>query len=226
MCFTPKSAVTKSSDLQLRHQLLDISEKLIKLGLNRGTSGNCSVRSGEHFLVTPSGVSIENMNIQNMVEMNFSGQVIDQGKPSSEWRFHHDILNVRSDVNAIIHVHSMFATTLACLHKSIPAFHYMISAAGGDSIRCAPYAIFGSQALSDNAIEALYQRKACLLANHGMIVLGHTLEDAFAISVEVETLCEQYCQILQISTPKILTVKQMHEVHEKFKSYGNWNQDI
>ena len=221
----PKSVATESSDTHLRVQLLDVSKKLVELGLNQGTSGNCSVRSGEHFLITPSGIPVEKMSIESLVKMGFTGQVIGQGKPSSEWRFHHDILAAREDVNAVIHVHSMFATTLACLNKSIPAFHYMISAAGGDSIRCAPYAIFGSQELSDNAITALLERKACLLANHGMIVLGSTLENALAITAEVEILCEQYCHTLTIGEPDILSTEQMQEVLKQFKNYGNWNQD-
>jgi len=220
---SPATVCAQPSDKDLRQQLLETSEQLVSLGLNRGTSGNGSIRSGEHFLITPSGVPVEKMSVHSMVEMDFSGQPIGSGKPSSEWRFHRDILAERKDVNAIIHVHSMFATTLACLHKPVPAFHYMVSAAGGDSIRCAPYALFGSQALSDKALAALHERKACLLANHGMIALGRDLESALAITVEVETLCEQYCQALSIGEPQILSSEQMQQVLEKFKHYGNWN---
>ncbi len=223
MYSSPAAVSAHSSKRSLCQQLLEISEQLVHLGLNRGTSGNCSVRSGKHFLITPSGIAIEKMSVQSMVEMDFSGQAVGSGKPSSEWRFHCDILAAREDANAVIHVHSMFATALACLHKSIPAFHYMILAAGGDSIRCAPYALFGSQALSNKALEALDERKACLLANHGMIVVGKDLQDALAITVEVETLCEQYCHALSIGEPQLLSSEQMQQVFEKFKHYGNWS---
>ena len=151
-----------------RENLLSIAQKLIETGLNKGTAGNASVRLKENgsdgFLVTPSGMAVEDMSAASMVQMQFDGSY-EQGKiPSSEWRFHRDILASRADINAVIHTHSMFATTLACLHKDIPPFHYMIAVVGGDTIRCAPYALFGSQALSDNALAALTDRKACLLA--------------------------------------------------------------
>lgn len=213
------------SELSLRQQLVDTSVKLVKLGLNRGTSGNVSIRLNGGFLVTPSGMPAGKMSSIDMVEMDFSGQVIGAGKPSSEWRFHRDILAARDDVNAIIHVHSMYATTLACVHKDIPPFHYMISVAGGDTIRCAPYALFGSQVLSDNALAALDDRNACLLANHGMIVLGRNIDHALSIAVEVEMLCEQYCHALKLGNPVLLTPKQMQEVHEQLKGYGNWEQN-
>lgn len=205
-----------------RSQLLEVSAKLIDLRLNQGTSGNCSVRSGKHFLITPSGFTVEEMAVDDMVEMDFSGQVIGSGKPSSEWRFHRDILAARKDIHAVVHVHSMFATSLACLRKEVPPFHYMIAVAGGDSIRCAPYALFGSQQLSDNALLALDERKACLLANHGMIALGGNLTHAVSIAMEVEILCEQYCQVLQIGKPCILSSQEMQEVIDQFKDYGSW----
>jgi L-fuculose-phosphate aldolase len=211
-------------ETQLRQQMLEVSRELVRLGLNRGTSGNVGVRCGEHFLVTPSGVPADEMSASDMVKMDFAGNVIGSGKPSSEWRFHLDILKARSDVNAVVHVHSIFATTMACLRMEIPAFHYMISVAGGDSIRCAPYALFGSQELSDVAVTALENRKACLLANHGMIAVGESLKKVLSITVEVETLCEQYWRALQIGQPFILSADEMQEVQEKFKGYGRWNQ--
>ena len=210
-----------------RQQLLKIAQKLIATGLNKGTAGNASVRYENGFLVTPSGMVVEDMTVDSMVQMAFDGSY-EQGKlPSSEWRFHRDILQSRADVNAIVHTHSMFATTLACLHKDIPPFHYMIAVTGGDTIRCAPYALFGSQALSDNALAALIDRKACLLANHGMIALGRDLDDALAVTVEVENLCEQYWRILQVShgqlgEPHILSEAEMREVFQQFKGYGKW----
>ena len=206
-----------------REQLLKIAQKLIATGLNKGTAGNASVRCEGGFLVTPSGMAVENMTAASMVKMQFDGSYEAEKIPSSEWRFHRDILQSRTDVNAIVHTHSMFATTLACLHKDIPPFHYMIAVTGGDTIRCAPYALFGSQALSDIALVALIDRKACLLANHGMIALGRDLDDALAVTVEVENLCEQYWRILQINpNPPLLTEAEMREVFQQFKGYGKW----
>lgn len=208
-------------------QLLSISQQLKCLGLNRGTSGNASVRVNNEvgqagFLITPSGVAVEKMAPADMVWMDFAGNAEDDKQPSSEWRFHLDILQHKPEANAVIHTHSMFATTLSTLRLDIPAFHYMIALAGGDSIRCAPYALFGSQQLSDNALLALQDRKACLLANHGMIAIGETLDKALGITQEVENLCEQYLRALQAGRPYILNQQQMLEVQEKFKGYGAW----
>jgi L-fuculose-phosphate aldolase len=162
------------------------------------------------------------MTADSMVKMQFDGSFAANKKPSSEWRFHRDILQSRPEINAVIHTHSMFATTLACLHKDIPPFHYMIAVTGADTIRCAPYALFGTQVLSDHALAALYHSKACLLANHGMIALGRNLEEALAVTIEVENLCEQYWRALQIGNPYILSETEMHEVFQQFKGYGKW----
>ena len=205
-----------------REQLLKIAQKLIATGLNKGTAGNASVRGEGGFLITPSGMAVEDMRAASIVKMQFDGSFEVEKIPSSEWRFHRDILASRADVNAVVHTHSMFATTLACLHKDIPPFHYMIAVVGGDTIRCAPYALFGSQALSDNALAALIDRKACLLANHGMIALGRDLDDALAVVVEVENLCEQYWRALQLGKPHILSEAEMREVFQQFKGYGKW----
>ena len=211
-----------------REQLLKIAQKLISTGLNKGTAGNASVRCEGGYLVTPSGMAAEDMTAASMVKMQFDGSFETDKIPSSEWRFHRDILRPdtatsRPEINAVIHTHSMFATTLACLHKDIPPFHYMIAVTGGDTIRCAPYALFGSQALSDNALAALIDRKACLLANHGMIALGRDLDDALAVTVEVENLCEQYWRILQLNpNPPLLSEAEMREVFQQFKGYGKW----
>ena len=205
-----------------REQLLKIAQKLIATGLNKGTAGNASVRCEGGFLVTPSGMAVEDMTPASMVKMQFDGSYELDKIPSSEWRFHRDILASRTDVNAIVHTHSMFATTLACMHKDIPPFHYMIAVVGGDTIRCAPYALFGTQALSDNALAALTDRKACLLANHGMIALGRDLDDALVVTVEVENLCEQYWRALQLGVPHILSEAEMRDVFQQFKGYGKW----
>ena len=207
-----------------REALLNSAQALQALGLNQGTSGNASVRHGDGFLITPSGIPVNEMNANSMVEMNMHGEAMSAGKPSSEWRFHRDIYQAKPEIGAVIHTHSMFATTLACLRKDIPPFHYMIAVVGGDTIRCADYALFGSQSLSNFAISALEDRRACLLANHGMIAIGKSLQQALDIALEVETLCEQYWRALQIGTPAILSAEEMNAVFNQFKDYGNWNK--
>jgi L-fuculose-phosphate aldolase len=206
----------------LRVELVATARRLSDAGLNKGTAGNVSVRAGEGFLVTPSGMPPERMTPDDMVWMDFDGNADGAREPSSEWRFHRDILQSRPEVGAVIHTHSTFATTMACLRREIPPFHYMIALAGGDSIRCAPYALFGTQQLSEGALLALEGRKACLLANHGMIALGRDLDQAFSMTVEVEALCEQYWRVLQAGEPNLLTPTEMAEVIERFKRYGAW----
>ena len=212
--------VEQGDERALRESMLHGMRRLAALGLNRGTSGNLSVCCASGFLVTPTGVAPEELQAQAMVAMDLSGRVLGPGKPSSEWRFHCDIFAARPEVGAVVHTHSRYATTLACLHREVPAFHYMVAAAGGDSIRCAPYALFGSQELSDHALRALQQRKACLLGNHGMIALGADLAAALALALEVESLCAQYWSALQLGEPQRLSAPQMQEVLEKFKGYG------
>lgn len=206
----------------ISRQMIEIAKKAENLGLNRGTSGNISSRFKKGFLVTPSGMTPGEMLPENIVEMNFSGEVSGKNTPSSEWRFHCDILAAKREVEAVVHTHSMFATVLACLAKEVPPFHYMIAIIGGDTIRCAPYALFGSQELSNYIIIALENRKACLLQNHGMVALGKNLQEALSIAIEVEILCEQYCRALQLGGPRILLENQMQDVLEKFKGYGKW----
>ncbi len=212
-----------ANEQMLREQMLAAALQLDAVGLNRGSTGNLSVRVGDQWLVTPSGIAAQDLSPQSMVHMDFNGEPTGSGKPSSEWRFHRDILVSRTDVGAIVHTHSRFATAFACLHREIPAFHYMVAIAGGDNIRCAPYALFGTQDLSDHAIEALRDRKACLLGNHGLIALGADLKKAVAVAIEVESLCEQYWTALQLGEPTILDALQMQAVHEKFKTYGQTN---
>ena len=212
---------------QQREALLRASLKLSELGLNRGTSGNASIRTVNEegqpgFLITPTGMAVEDMCVDDMVWMDFWGDFIGERKPSSEWRFHLDILQNKPDMNAVVHTHSMFATTLSTLRKGIPAFHYMVAVAGGEDIRCAPYALFGSQTLSDHALAALSNRQACLLANHGMIAIGESLEKALAIALEVETLAQQYLHALQVGEPHLLSHEEKREVIDRFKGYGSW----
>ena len=208
------------SQAKLRREIVATARRMNALGINRGKSGNVSARSAGGFLVTPSALAYESMRPDDIVAMSISGEPSGPRLPSSEWRFHRDIYQARSDVGAIVHAHSSFATTLACLGRDIPPFHYMIAVAGGKDIRCAPYATFGTQALSDHAVRALEGRSACLLANHGMIAVGASLAAALALAVEVEALAEQYWRALQIGTPNLLSDAEMEVVLYKFAAYN------
>jgi L-fuculose-phosphate aldolase len=211
------------TEQESRLALLDASRRLVELGLNRGTAGNASVRCGENILITPSALPVAEMSEEDMVLLDTEGKVLKGGKPSSEWRFHRDIIQARTEISAVLHMHSTYATTIACLRRSVPAVHYHIAIAGGDSIRCTPYSVFGEQNLSDLALEALQERKACLLGNHGMIALGKDLSDALSVALEVEFLCEIYWRTLQAGGPQILTEQQMYEVKQKFVEYKKRN---
>jgi L-fuculose-phosphate aldolase len=208
------------SELGLRQQIIATALRMNELRINRGRSGNVSARADDGFLVTPSGLPYEETRPEDIASVTLAGDASGPRQPSSEWRFHRDIYAARRDVDAIVHTHSTFATTLACLGRDIPAFHYMVAVAGGKDIRCAGYATFGTQALSDQALVALEARKACLLANHGMIAVGVSLADALALAVEVEALAEQYWRTLQTGTPNLLSDAEMEVVLEKFRSYG------
>lgn len=204
----------------LREEMVAAVKRMVALGLNRGRSGNLSARAGGRFLVTPSGIGPDDMTPADIVAMDFDGTPQGHREPSSEWRFHRDILAARPEANVVLHAHPIFATALACLRREIPAFHYMVAVAGGRVIPCAPYATFGSQALSDHAVAALRGLRACLLANHGILALGRTLEGALGLAVEVEALAEQYMQALQVGEPAILSDAEMAEVLKKFETYG------
>lgn len=205
-----------------RQTLLDGARRLVELRLNTGAAGNISVRDGEGFLITPSGLAPDRMALGDMVQLGFDGQRQGLREPSSEWRLHRDILQSRPEIGAVVHTHSMFAGTFACLRQEIPPIHYMIAVTGASHIRCAPYALFGTQQFSDAAVVALLGSKACLLANHGMVALGRDLGEALAITLEVETLCERYWRALQVGTPVQLSEPQMEAVFERFKDYGQW----
>lgn len=213
--------------LSLRCELIETALEMNRLGINQGTAGNVSVRLPGGMLITPSGVPYESLRPVDLVEVAADGAVVAPGvrRPSSEWRFHRDILAARKEVEAVVHTHAMFCTTLACLGRAIPAFHYMVAMAGGDSIRCAPYATFGTQALSDYALASLEGRDACLLANHGMIAVGCSLRRALALAVEVETLAAQYWRALQVGEPVLLDSDEMVRVLEKFRDYGAHGDD-
>ncbi len=214
---------------ELRRQLIATACRMAPANLNRGAAGNLSVRARENgedgYLITPSGMDYEVLVPEDIVFMRLDGTPDGRRKPSSEWRFHHDIYAARPEAGAILHAHSPFATSLACLRRDIPPFHYMIARFGGDTIRCAEYATFGSQALSDNALAAMRDRCACLLANHGLLVFGTTLEHMFILAVEFEALCEQYWRACQLGQPVLLSTEEMAAVLAKFASYGQQDRE-
>lgn len=214
--------MTGTADRASRIEMIDICRRMTSSGINQGTAGNLSLRQGDTFLITPSSLPYDDMQPEDIVEMDFEGTYSGPRRPSSEWRFHRDILAARDDVNVVLHCHSIYATTLACHHKTIPSFHYMTGVAGGTTIRCAKYATFGTQALSDNALEALEGRLACLLGQHGQISLGPNLEKALWLAVEVETLSRLYVQALTLGDPPILSDEEMARVLQQMKQmdYG------
>ncbi|MDI6750084.1 MAG: class II aldolase/adducin family protein [Rhodocyclaceae bacterium] len=189
-------------------------------GINRGAAGNVSARDGEGFIITPTGMAYDRCIAADMVKVGADGTAQGRRRPSSEWRFHHDIYATRPEAGAILHAHSPFATALACQELDIPPFHYMIARFGGETVRCAAYATFGTQALSDAILAALTDRRACLMAHHGMVVFGADLDETLALAIEFEALCEQYWRVLQLGAPKLLPADEMARVIEKFKSYG------
>ncbi|MCL2831041.1 MAG: class II aldolase/adducin family protein [Betaproteobacteria bacterium] len=206
-------------------------------GLTPGTAGNLSCRqhietgegSCEGFLITPSGIPYAALEPGDIVFLPFdtegeeAGKYGNRRKPSSEWRIHRDLYQSRPEAGAVLHAHSLFATALACLRGDIPPFHYMIARFGGSTVRCAPYATFGTQPLSEAALGALRDRRACLLANHGMLVFGHDCAHALDLALELETLCAQYWHARQLGTPALLDSEEMARVLEKFSSYGQQN---
>jgi L-fuculose-phosphate aldolase len=208
-------------ETDLRQRMLAVCLKMNDVGLNAGTSGNISVRlDQERCLITPSGISYDAMVPADMAILDRAGRWSGPFRPSSEWRFHRDILEARPEVGAILHTHSRHATALACRAEDLPAFHYMIAVAGGNSIRCAPYRTFGTQALSEAALKALERRKACLLAHHGMIVLERTPERALALAIEVEELCAMYLLARQAGPIQSLDEEEMAKVNRLFETYG------
>ncbi|OUV02309.1 MAG: hypothetical protein CBC42_05830 [Betaproteobacteria bacterium TMED82] len=204
-----------------RKSIVKTMRKLNDLKLNKGSSGNISLRiSLNEFLITSSGVSADLIQEENIVEMNLDGTFDSLEKPSSEWQIHRNLYRSRFDVNAIVHTHSVNAATLSCLRKHLPAFHYMVAVAGGRDIRCCDYELFGSSRLAEKVESAMLNRWACLVANHGLVSCGESLDFATYLAEEVESLCGQYLQALTIGGVHLLNDNQMDEVIEKFRSYG------
>ena len=218
-----------ASEQNLREQLVTVARRMQASGINQGTSGNLSVRIPGGMLITPSSLPYEQMQPADLVALDLSGKPLQtpepgrpQRRPSSEWRLHADVLANRPEVQAVLHCHSIHATALACHGKDIPPFHYMTAVAGGHDIRCAPYATFGTQELSDGVVVALEGRLACLMAQHGQVAVGPTLDRALALAVEVETLARIYLQALALGQPPLLSAEQMEQVRHQFRSvlYG------
>ncbi len=213
--------MTLNDEAWLRQDIIDTALKMSKGGLSPGRSGNVSCRWAKGMLITPSGMAYEDILPGDIVSVASDGTPDPKApKPSSEWQFHLAIYEARKDINAIVHCHSINATALACAHKSIPAFHYMVATAGGRDIPLTPYATFGTKKLADNVRAGLKDRQACLLANHGQIAIGSNLQSAFELAQEVETLATQYLKVLEIGEVNLLSSAEMNRVLKKFESYG------
>lgn len=194
--------------------------RLDALGLNRGSTGNVSLRCGAGMLITPTGASADSLALEDIVHVAFDGAIQGRWQPSSEWPFHRAIYARRDDVMAVVHTHSTCATALACLERPLPPFHYMVAVAGGDSVPCVPYHTYGSRALSEAVAQGLADRNACLLAHHGLVSCGASLGQAMGIAIEIEALCQTYLAALAVGEPAQLSRAEMARVIEKFKRYG------
>ncbi len=212
-------------NLEQRNQIIEYSLKLNSTNLSPLRSGNISLRGKEGdkegYLITPSGKKYETLKAEDIVFMGLNEELRDTSNqnPSSEWRFHRDIYLNKKEAQAIVHAHSPHATAVSSHRKTIPPFHYMIALAGGEDIKCADYATFGTEELSNNVIKALEKRSACLMSNHGQVAFGKNLEDAFELAQEVENICHQYTIALKLGKPKILSFEEMKKVLEKAKNY-------
>jgi L-fuculose-phosphate aldolase len=212
--------MSAGNEREKRQSIIDACRSMNALGINQGTSGNISLRHDSGLLITPTSVPYETMQPEQIVFMDLDGSFDPAQRPSSEWRFHLDILKARPEVNAVVHAHPPYSTILAIMGLEIPPIHYMIACAGGDTIRCAPYATFGTQKLSEHAVRALEDRSACLLEHHGMIAIGPSLSKAMWLAVEVETLARQYHGCLQIGTPRLLPKAEIKNVLARIAGYG------
>lgn len=205
----------------LRLRLVAAARRLVAIGISPATSGNVSARVDGGFVVTPSGIAYDSLHPDDLVFLGPDGEVGGgQREPSTEWRMHRDIYAKFPEAGGVVHVHSPFATTLACLRRPIPAFHYEVALAGGTDIPCAGYATFGTQELSDLAMAALRDRRACLLANHGALVWADSLEAAAMLAERVEFLARVYWQALQVGEPELLNMAEMDHAGAKFERYG------
>ncbi len=213
-----------NDDTRLRDSAVQAVRRLDALGMNRGSTGNLSLRCAHDgrpgMLITPTGMGADDLRPQDMVWVGEDGSVAGDWQPSSEWHFHQAVLMHRADVQAVVHTHSVHATALACLERELPPFHYMVAVCGADRVTCTPYHTFGSEALSAAVATALADRNACLMAHHGLVAAGATLAQALKIAIEIESLCEVYLKALAVAEPARLSAAQMAEVLQKFRSYG------
>ena len=209
------------SELKLRETIVAACREMNRSGLNQGTSGNISLRWKDGLLITPTSLPYDQMTPDDIVFLGMDGRTEGENQPSSEWRFHRDIMLAKPDVAAIVHAHPIYATIIAIMGLEIPPLHYMVAIAGGATIPCAPYATFGTEALSVHAVAALKDRTACLLEHHGMIATGPTLDKAMWLAIEVETLARQFHGCLQIGGPRLLPVEEIETVRKRMKTYGH-----
>ena len=216
-----RSPSKKSLETAARREVIETALEMSRTGLSPGRSGNVSRRWEDGMLITPSGMAYESLRPSDIVFVDDDGVVAARArKPSSEWRFHLGAYLARPDRAAVVHTHSLNATVLACRHEPIPAFHYMVAAAGGKRIPCIPYAAFGTDGLAELVADGLSQHDACLMANHGQIAIGEDLPKAFELAAEVENLAAQYVSVLALGKPKLLSDREMDDVLERFKGYG------
>ncbi|MEK9771330.1 MAG: class II aldolase/adducin family protein [Nitrosomonadales bacterium] len=210
--------------MSTQKDIVNIVKRLNQLNLNHAATGNVSVRKGAEFLITPSGTVADNINEKLIIscDLTITEQEVKRlnPAPSSEWHFHQAIYHKRPDINAIIHTHSVYASAVSVLREKIPPFHYMIAMFGGNEILCADYALFGTKNLSKNIITSLGDRYAVLLSNHGSIVVGKDLQHAFYLIQELEHLAHQFIELKKIGKLKLLSMKEMKEVHIQFSNYG------
>ena len=215
------SDITAPDEAALRQRLADGYSQLAKLGLNSGSAGNISCRFGAQVLISPTGATAETIDAQAVVTITLEGEALGPGIPSSEWSMHTEIYRRYPNAQAIVHTHADACVAIACQRMPIPAFHYMVAGFGGDNIRCAPYETFGTEALAHGVVEALTDRHACLLANHGMICHAATIEKAVTSAHKLETLARQFWMSLHAGPPVLLTSKEMSLVKQRYGSYGN-----
>lgn len=213
-----------SEDRPLREQAVAAVRRLDALGMNRGSTGNLSLRWAHEgrpgMLITPTGMGADDLQPADLVWLGDDGSQHGEWQPSSEWHFHQAIYGSRPDLHAVVHTHSVHAAALACLRRGLPAFHYMVAVAGGDSVPLTPYFTFGSEALSIAVADAMRERDACIMSNHGLVAAGSTLARAMKVAQEVESLCEVYLKALAVAEPALLSAAEMAEVLAKFASYG------
>lgn len=222
-----KASKAKRAEAKARRAVIDTALTISQTGLSPGRSGNVSCRWKNGMLITPTGMAYEDIRPRDIVFVNSKGRVPAKKsrKPSSEWRFHLAAYHARADMNAVVHIHSLHATVLACAHEKIPAFHYMVAIAGGRDIPLVAYATFGTEELAKEVGKAMRKRDACLMANHGQLAVGKSLDEALELANEIEVLATQYCKVLELGEPHLLPDVEMKRVLQRFKNYGQCAQD-